>query len=427
MNDYYKILELESGATQEQIEKQYRFLLHAWHPDKFSTQEQKDKAGERVREINEAYSVLGDTTKRNIYDRGYRSGFSTAQKSASNSPKPDQKPSSKPPPSQTSRPTSKPTHRGGQNVWTCKVCGKENRDYLEHCVRCDSAKSFVPFEESEPKSASQKDTKNYRTSDFQDANRFCENCGVSAPTKYVEFYETVGAIFFRFSRSAKGKLCKPCINYYFWNFTGKTIILGWWGIISFFLTPFILLNNILRYIFTIGMREPSLKRTPKPSPFWILSTIGGVLLIGYLILSFLPSFFSFTWSANSPTPYSTSSSIQPTNTSRPRPTSTPEEVIKDAQNLSNCIRWTQISLDVVGEKVCVYGKVRHIIYSTKQNGNLIKFSNPSKTFSLYNEKNLYPSLKINDCIAAEEVLQLSDDQIPYMVISELYKCASWME
>ena len=66
--DYYKLLEIPSDATQEQIKEQYRFLLHAWHPDKFRKPEQKLRAQERTKALNEAYEILGDPNKRAQYD-----------------------------------------------------------------------------------------------------------------------------------------------------------------------------------------------------------------------------------------------------------------------------------------------------------------------------------------------------------------------
>jgi formylglycine-generating enzyme required for sulfatase activity len=68
MVDYYDILELSLDATTEQIKTQYRFLVQAWHPDKFHSAENKAKAEEKLRLINEAYSVLKDAEKRRIFD-----------------------------------------------------------------------------------------------------------------------------------------------------------------------------------------------------------------------------------------------------------------------------------------------------------------------------------------------------------------------
>ena len=77
---------------------------------------------------------------------------------------------------------------------------------------------------------------------------FCQTCGVEAPTKYVEFHRNIGLLFLRLSASIKGDLCKRCIHKHFWEMTLVTIFLGWWGVISFLVTPFFLLNNVIRYV-----------------------------------------------------------------------------------------------------------------------------------------------------------------------------------
>lgn len=63
MADYYKILGVEKGASEEEIKKAYRKLAHKYHPDKEGGDEEKFK------EINEAYQVLSDKTKRSQYDQ----------------------------------------------------------------------------------------------------------------------------------------------------------------------------------------------------------------------------------------------------------------------------------------------------------------------------------------------------------------------
>lgn len=61
--DYYSILGVEKGASEEEIKKAYRKLAHQHHPDKQGGDEAKFK------EINEAYQVLSDKQKRAQYDQ----------------------------------------------------------------------------------------------------------------------------------------------------------------------------------------------------------------------------------------------------------------------------------------------------------------------------------------------------------------------
>ena len=69
MKDYYNILEVERGSSQEDIKKAYRKLVVKYHPDKNPDGESKFK------EIAEAYGVLGDVEKRKTYDRGGNANF----------------------------------------------------------------------------------------------------------------------------------------------------------------------------------------------------------------------------------------------------------------------------------------------------------------------------------------------------------------
>ena len=69
MKDYYEILGVSENASNEQIKKQYRLLLHAWHPDKFPTTEFKSEAEEKIKDLNEAYDVLSNSVKRAAYNK----------------------------------------------------------------------------------------------------------------------------------------------------------------------------------------------------------------------------------------------------------------------------------------------------------------------------------------------------------------------
>jgi curved DNA-binding protein len=64
--DYYKILGVERKATDAEIKKAYRKLALKFHPDRNPG---KKDAEEKFKEINEAYQVLSDSTKRARYDQ----------------------------------------------------------------------------------------------------------------------------------------------------------------------------------------------------------------------------------------------------------------------------------------------------------------------------------------------------------------------
>lgn len=63
--DYYDILGIKKGATEEEIKKAYRKSAMKWHPDKNGGDEQAES---KFKEISEAYEVLSDSNKRSNYD-----------------------------------------------------------------------------------------------------------------------------------------------------------------------------------------------------------------------------------------------------------------------------------------------------------------------------------------------------------------------
>src|SRR5260370_34688213 len=63
--DYYKVLGVPRGASETEIKKSFRKLAREHHPD---VAKNKKQAEEKFKEINEAYEVLGDPTKRKKYD-----------------------------------------------------------------------------------------------------------------------------------------------------------------------------------------------------------------------------------------------------------------------------------------------------------------------------------------------------------------------
>src|SRR5574337_1762000 len=65
--DYYKVLEVDRGATSQAISAAYRKLARKYHPDVNKASGAEDK----FKEINAAYQVLGDAERRARYDQMY--------------------------------------------------------------------------------------------------------------------------------------------------------------------------------------------------------------------------------------------------------------------------------------------------------------------------------------------------------------------
>jgi len=63
--DYYKILGIAKGASEDDVRKAYRKMALKFHPDK----NKSAGAEEKFKEIAEAYEVLSDKKKRDVYDK----------------------------------------------------------------------------------------------------------------------------------------------------------------------------------------------------------------------------------------------------------------------------------------------------------------------------------------------------------------------
>ena len=63
--DYYSILGVKKGANEDELKRAYRKLALKYHPDK----NKSSSAEEKFKEIGEAYDVLSDPKKRQIYDQ----------------------------------------------------------------------------------------------------------------------------------------------------------------------------------------------------------------------------------------------------------------------------------------------------------------------------------------------------------------------
>jgi len=75
LKDHYKTLGVGGSSDSGEIKKAYRSLARKYHPDH---NQSDSRAEERFKEIQEAYEVLSDRTKRAKYDRARRHPFGTS-------------------------------------------------------------------------------------------------------------------------------------------------------------------------------------------------------------------------------------------------------------------------------------------------------------------------------------------------------------
>lgn len=125
MNRYYEILELNPGASFEEVKQAYKDLVKVWHPDRFSQDPRlQRKAQEKLKEINQAYEKL----------KSYRSG-PHAQTSPSHNPY-----RSAPSGSSASRYASEGFKRQKSSQASskkiCPKCGFEQPHENLDCLRC---------------------------------------------------------------------------------------------------------------------------------------------------------------------------------------------------------------------------------------------------------------------------------------------------
>mgnify|MGYP001459844355 CR=1 FL=1 len=72
MRNPYEVLGVDSQVTSDEFKRQYRKLAKKYHPD---LNPDDETAGEKLQEINEAYSILSDPEKRDMYDRYGEAAF----------------------------------------------------------------------------------------------------------------------------------------------------------------------------------------------------------------------------------------------------------------------------------------------------------------------------------------------------------------
>ena len=75
----------------------------------------------------------------------------------------------------------------------------------------------------------------------------CQGCRNMRQLQLVTYFRNVGMLFVRRTITIRGNFCRECIHKRFWEFAGKNVLLGPWGMISLVVTPLYLIQNTWTY------------------------------------------------------------------------------------------------------------------------------------------------------------------------------------
>lgn len=258
---------------------------------------------------------------------------------------------------------------------------------------------------------------------------YCQSCKRLTETKKVTFNQNIGMLIRRYHRTVEGYLCGECIEKYFWEFTGKTLILGWWGMISSIVTPFYLLGNLGQYWGTREIRRNCYGLGEIAQGWKVVSwfSLLGILVAIYvLVLAIrgpqLPAGYNTTANTNKnsagnsaiPAPASTSVA-QITPTSRPpyrSPSPTPQR----------CLEWSDITAADEGKNVCVNGIVRNAYWAEDRKIFYMTFGSNTNDFRLIVLEGYYYENVKGNCVMVEGEVK-TYGSMPYIEVAEkLYQC-----
>lgn len=123
--DYYNILKVSRAATEEELKRSYKKLAMRWHPDKNPIN--KKEAEAKFKQISEAYDVLSDPQKRQIYDLYGEEGLNSAEFS------------------EPSRGATGDYRRDAEEIFA-EMFGGSDRRFNGNGVRSQSTKKSAPIE-----------------------------------------------------------------------------------------------------------------------------------------------------------------------------------------------------------------------------------------------------------------------------------------
>lgn len=90
---------------------------------------------------------------------------------------------------------------------------------------------------------------------FFDTRNKCQHCGAIKPLRKAHYYKNIGMLLARRNQEIQGYFCKQCNKKLFLEYFMTDLFLGWWGTISFLITPFYLLFNLWNFIPSLWLKK----------------------------------------------------------------------------------------------------------------------------------------------------------------------------
>lgn len=185
--DYFKTLQVDPEAEPEIIKDAFERLARKYHPDI----NKNPDATQRMKEINEAYDILGNAEKRKIYYMAYLQRTNSV--GGNSAP-----PQSSPHPAYTSPPPySSPPRTKAKNG------------------------AF---------------------------NSVCQRCGKPKRVVFAHYNKNIGMGFSRREQTVKGYFCAKCVRVLFLQYFFTCLALGWFGIVSLITNPFRIIFDVFQYL-----------------------------------------------------------------------------------------------------------------------------------------------------------------------------------
>ena len=95
------------------------------------------------------------------------------------------------------------------------------------------------------------------TNIYANEYQFCDYCYVEAPTRYITFHQSAGAIIIWFHTKLSANLCRSCIKKHFWEFTLISIFGGILSVPSILANIYFIPANIIRYLKSRDLKPAS--------------------------------------------------------------------------------------------------------------------------------------------------------------------------